>query len=473
MPMTIDDGIYCQQVQAYFQFVQDNLIYMNDENTDLFQRETEGEPKAMPAALPKAHFVKPSTKPPAPKGGPKEHPFHVPPLGAAKAADGGEGEGAAPKSRGKETYPKNAPERSMQGQLKLEQAKFESGTCERCFAKAFRGQVVECDICGLVLETTTASRTKIADRRKDRLSELGFKYDFRGDFPKEITDDQLRNLGVIDDQARGSISPEADIVHRARQRVERAKGLGFHSVLDRFTYDPEFAETVLNEGENEHDCERYDLLCFAHLPKPDRTRAQVKLGVSESSQKEHAAMRLVYLDFDHIGMLPDRFRYIGQRWLYMYKTQIYSEGEYVDYLGHHPEHNLLLTNLGIIGVDVNNAQRHLNGIKNTNEKIFEENIRKKIEQSERAKAKKRKAEAAAQGQAPVAKRCIAKPVAPTTTGASSSSSISTGRAWLDSPRPDVERHKTWEWWQGKWYQKVYRNGRVEWEPWLSRYAPDW
>ena len=51
------------------------------------------------------------------------------------------------------------------------------------------------------------------------------------------------------------------------------------SVADRFAQDATFAESVLNEGENEYDCERYDLLKSAHLPKArSYTKAQVKDG---------------------------------------------------------------------------------------------------------------------------------------------------------------------------------------------------
>ena len=105
---------------------------------------------------------------------------------------------------------------------------------------------------------------------------------------------------------------------------------------------------MLNEGENEYDCERYDLLRHGHLPKVDRTRAQMQLGISEQSQLEHKATRLVYLDVHDEKDVPDRFHYIGQSWLFMYRTEIYSEEEYVDYLKRHPEHNLLMTNMGMI-----------------------------------------------------------------------------------------------------------------------------
>ena len=67
---------------------------------------------------------------------------------------------------------------------------------------------------------------------------------------------------------------------------------GYSSILERFSQDAVFAASLLNEGENEYDCERYDLLRHGHLPKVDRTRAQMQLGISEQSQLEHKATPL-------------------------------------------------------------------------------------------------------------------------------------------------------------------------------------
>ena len=155
-------------------------------------------------------------------------------------------------------------------------------------------------------------------------------------------------------------------------------------------------------------CERYDLLRSAHLPKPDRTRAQVKMGVSEASQVEHNAMRLAYLDLDGRLDLPDRFRFIDQPWLYMYRPEIYSEEDYIDYLERNPHYNLLMSNTGIDQVKVDDAKRHLRYIKDTNLDSYKANAFEKKQQSDRAKEKneaKRKAEqTAAYGQGPAKRR---------------------------------------------------------------------
>ena len=118
----------------------------------------------------------------------------------------------------------------------------------------------------------------------------------------------------------------------------------------------------------------HDLLRHGHLPKVDRTRAQMQLGISEQSQLEHKATRLVYLDV-HDQNVPDRFHYIGQSWLFMYRTEIYSEEEYIDidYLKRHPENNLLMTNMGMIEISVDEADRHLAWVKNQNRESYRKN----------------------------------------------------------------------------------------------------
>eukprot|EP00435_Cladocopium_sp_Y103_P050113 s114_g15.t1 len=118
-----------------------------------------------------------------------------------------------------------------------------------------------------------AAEKKIAERRKEELRKLGVKYDFKGEFLRQLTRDQLVGLGITDSQDRGSTSPEADLLKRGKDRLKRAKDKGYTSVLDRFVMDTIFAESVLNDGENEYDCERYGLFALCHLPKPDRSKA--------------------------------------------------------------------------------------------------------------------------------------------------------------------------------------------------------
>jgi len=198
---------------------------------------------------------------------------------------------------------------------KPEPVKIEASECKRCCAKTFKGQL-ECDVCGLMLEgIPKAERTAIAERRKAALHKLGLFYDFKGGYLQTITRNQLETLGLLGDQARGSSSPRptSSSGQKAvwKERLEWAS-LRFWTGLQKM---PHLRKACWLREINEYDCERYDLFRSAHLPKPDRTKAQVKMGVSEASQVEHNAMRLVYLDLGSRLDLPDRFRYIDQPWL--------------------------------------------------------------------------------------------------------------------------------------------------------------
>ena len=265
------------------------------------------EPKTPP---PKAIPKEPSTPPP--KAVPKE-PAAPPPKTAAGPK---QPEGPPPKAPLTGTP-------AQTGNVKVEQMRVETGQCPVCFAETIRGRI-SCDSCGHILDAKKADRTKIAERRKEQLRKLGLKYDFKGDFLQQITEDQLTGLGLLDElQFRGNISPEADLLARARSRYQRAEKLGYASVLARFTADTTFAQSLLAEGDTEYDCEWYDVLRFAHLPRTERTSAQIRLGVSDNSQMEHTAMRLVFIDVEGKQDIPDRFHYLGKQWLFMYRTEIY------------------------------------------------------------------------------------------------------------------------------------------------------
>ena len=298
-------------------------------------------PAAVPAASSAAAFLEPVSKIAPPKAAQKDP--KAPVAESPSKTPASTSKSLVPKQKSR---PKGDDQPSKKEGKKEDKKpvpiKIEVTQCTRCFAQTFKGQI-ECDVCGLMLEgVNKADRTKIAERRKAALHKLGLFYDFRGEYLQSITHSQLESLGLLDDQARGSSSPEADLLKRAKSRFDRALSLGYVSVEDRFTQDATFAESVLNEGENEYDCQRYDLLKSAHLPKPSRTKAQVKMGVSEQSQLEHNAMRLVFLDLASRLDVPKSFRYIDQPWLYMYRTEIYSEEEYIEYLKRNPQHNLLL-----------------------------------------------------------------------------------------------------------------------------------
>lgn len=340
--------------------------------------------------------------------------------------------------------------------------KVETDQCPSCYAETIRGQI-SCDLCGHILDAMKADRKRIAERRKEQLRKFGLRYDHKGEFLQQITEEQLSSLGILNDLLfRGNISPEAELLARARGRHTRAEKLGYSSVIARFTADAQFAQSLLAEGESEYDCERYEVLRHAHLPKTDRYSAQIQLGVSENSMVEHTAMRLVFLDIEGKHQIPDRFHYLGKPWLFMFRTEVYSQDEYVEYLERNPTHNLLMSNTGLDRIDMTDPKGHIEYIINKNHDSYKKVADEKKKQSSDSKEKneaKRKAEAtSAYGQAP-SKRGTVSSVA------QSSSARGSGdrTPYQGSSRDEKVYTGEWSWYRGAWYQKVIRYGRTEWE----------
>lgn len=160
------------------------------------------EPKPVPAASSAAKFLEPAPKVPLAKAGPKEP--AGPPHGATTSKTALESKALVKKARPKGVDQVHRPE-----QVKIE-------------------------VCGLMLDDAVKiDRTKIAERRKEALHKLGRYYGFTGEHLQEITRDQLDSLGLLGDQARGSSSPESDLIKVAKSRHDRAVGLGYKPVLDR------------------------------------------------------------------------------------------------------------------------------------------------------------------------------------------------------------------------------------------------
>jgi len=125
----------------------------------------------------------------------------------------------------------------------------------------------------------------------------------------------------------------------------------------------------------------------------------------------------------------------------MYRTEVYSEEEYIEYLERNPHNNLLLSCTGVDQVAVHDAERHQKWIKAQNEDSYKKNAEEKRKQSERAKEQnqaKRKAEqTGAYGQGP-SKKGTASPVARTSAKVEAASSSASASVWC-SPQDRPNR----------------------------------
>ena len=125
----------------------------------------------------------------------------------------------------------------------------------------------------------------------------------------------------------------------------------------------------------------------------------------------------------------------------MYRTEVYSEEEYIEYLERNPHNNLLLSCTSVDQVAVHDAGRHLKWIKAQNEDSYKKNAEEKRKQSERAKeqnqAERKSEQTGAYGQGP-SKKGTASPVARTSAKVEAASSSASASVWC-SPQDRPNR----------------------------------
>ena len=128
------------------------------------------------------------------------------------------------------------------------------------------------------------------ERRMQKLNEFGICGDVNSSLLQAITEEQGEQLrqaiGV-----RGLTSLEAATIRESRDRYKRALNCGYLNVEDRYGSGVQFCDRVHQEGRAVKDCILDDMLAFANLPDPPRTRAQL------SAEHEHLLNKLVY--FSH------------------------------------------------------------------------------------------------------------------------------------------------------------------------------
>ena len=90
---------------------------------------------------------------------------------------------------------------------------------------------------------------------------------------------------------RGSHNP------RVTRSLQKSSELWILNVEDRYGSDVQFCDRVHQEGRAVKECILDDMLAFANLPDPPRTRAQLSAGVAANAEHEHLLTKLVY--FSH------------------------------------------------------------------------------------------------------------------------------------------------------------------------------
>ena len=150
------------------------------------------------------------------------------------------------------------------------------------------------------LPVDESGQVKFQPNRRSRMPERGMQKLNESGIFGDVNSSLLGNHGRAGRAAapggvRGLTSMEAATIRESRDHYKRALNCGYLSVEDRYGSDVQFCDRVHQEGSTVKDCILDDMLAFANLPDPPRTRAQLSAGVATNAEHEHLLTKLVYL----------------------------------------------------------------------------------------------------------------------------------------------------------------------------------
>ena len=155
--------------------------------------------------------------------------------------------------------------------------------CPRCQFELVDG-MLSCGQCSYIIQQQRASNrdSVIRNKRAEFLSDLAAK---RG---LAVTDQNLLDSYQGHDIVqRGTQSPVAQIIRRAKDRRGHANRQGFWNVLHRFKTDNTYAAILTATGRTEQDVAEIDLAATLHLPHRARTSSQRVVGQGPFSRMSH------------------------------------------------------------------------------------------------------------------------------------------------------------------------------------------
>eukprot|EP00435_Cladocopium_sp_Y103_P019544 s3580_g4.t1 len=232
------------------------------------------------------------------------------------------------------------------------------GTCPVCEVEYVSGQQV-CHCCGFdelpidesgKLKFQPNRKTLLLERRMEKLNQFGIFGNINQTLLSALTDREAAELRSVIGK-RGLTSVEGSVLQDAKDKLRRAKQMGYEGVEDRYASDAQFCDRVHQEGKGVQDCIRCDFLAFAHLPDPSRTRKQISAGVAANAEHDHLLTKLIYIDHPHgLQGFPPEFRYLEKEWAFMFGRHLMSEAEFLTYLQKPRTHRGLLTWNGVIQI---------------------------------------------------------------------------------------------------------------------------
>ena len=403
-----------------------------------------------------------------------------------------------------------------------------TGECPLCMVEYVSGQVT-CTMCGYeplpVDDSGEAKgpdqpnrRTRILEKCMQKLAGFGMYGKVNSTLLATLTNEQADMLRW-EMGSRGITSLESSVIKDCRDRHKRAKALGYEDVEDRYASDVTFCDRVHQEGKGLSDSIFDDMFAFANLPDPPRSRVQISAGVAANAEHQNCLSKLIYMSQPRgVEGFPIEFRKSWKKiWGFMFGRHIFTEEEYVSYIGRRGAYRGLLTWKGTVQVPVDGTLAFLEKLYEENLPLVRGNLERKEKQSAAAKAggpggqkadptvapsaeRKRKAEAdasatglddtaassSAQADASSVAAPFLTPEPPTPKGgarpflepetpptAKAASTVPSKAA--SSGRPDASwswnrdhygARREWSFWRGSWYYRDEAGGR--WVYWNRR-----
>ena len=174
-------------------------------------------------------------------------------------------------------------------------------------------------------------RTKVLEKRMKKLAEFGMFGKVNSTLLATLTGEQADALRK-EIGARGITSLESSVLRDCRDRYKRAKQMGYENVEDRYASDVTFCDRVHEDGRGLNDCIFDDMMAFASLPDPPRTRTQVSAGVAANAEHANCLSKLIYMSQPAgVDGFPFEFKQKWTKvWGFMFGRHVFSETEYIE-----------------------------------------------------------------------------------------------------------------------------------------------
>ena len=303
----------------------------------------------------------------------------------------------------------------------------------------------------------TVPRRLIAPRLPSVTRKPFVNYDSKGEYSQQITSDQLDSLGLLGDQARGSTSPEADLIKVAKSRHDWVHWASSQCLTNFPVFWMKANVTIFSRLLIcQNSAERKLKFAWGLLSLLSWSTQRHEIGFLGHRQQAGAASRSLPVHRTAMVVHVQNWKLFRRGMHRVPPKEPSLQPSFVQHGGGSDRSSWWWT--------TSQAHQRSESWFLQRKRRGEKTTVATCQREERGKAQKAE-QTAAFGQGP-SKKGTATPVAQTTPKVEADSSSTSAHAWLDdSQTASGDRQYTGQWvkWQGSWYQKVICYGRTDWE----------